>query len=61
MKLKSVSREFIVTLVVLALVASSLLLAIRDPSIRPAFVDLTKVALVTYMGLHHIPFLGQRR
>jgi hypothetical protein len=37
--------------IALLLASSSLVLAILDPTTRPAFGDLTKLAVVTYIGL----------
>lgn len=48
---KLLTKEEILALMVLILLAGSLVLAIIDPTIRLAFADLTKVALGAYVGL----------
>lgn len=45
------SKEKVLAMVLLFLVGGSLLLAVIDETTRPAFTDLTKVALGGYMGL----------
>lgn len=45
------SRDQVLALVVLVLVSGSLVLAVIDESTRPAFADLTKVAVGAYIGL----------
>lgn len=46
------SQDRILAVIVLMLVLGSLLLAVIDPSTRPMFGDLTKVAVGAYIGLH---------
>ena len=48
---KFFSRDQVFALVVLVLVSGFLVLAVMDEAIRPAFVDLTKVAVGAYIGL----------
>jgi hypothetical protein len=43
-------KEGLLTLIVLILVLGSLAIAIIDPSFRPAFADLAKVAMAGYLG-----------
>lgn len=43
--------ETILAFVTVILVAGSLIIAIIDPTTRPAFNDIVKVALGAYMGL----------
>jgi hypothetical protein len=43
-------KEGLLTLIILILVIGSLALAIIDPSFRPAFADLAKVAIAGYLG-----------
>lgn len=48
---KGILLETVFSIVVLVLVIGNIALAIIDPSTRPAFVDLSKVALGAYLGL----------
>ena len=52
---KSLSQTQILDTVTLILVFGSLWLAVIDPSTRPAFGNLTKGVLVTYIGRLYIP------
>lgn len=56
----SVSQSQILDTVTLILVFGSLGLAVIDPSTRPAFGDLTKGVLVTYLGRLYIPTPNKR-
>lgn len=46
------SEDQTLAILVLSLAFGSLALAIIDPSTRPTFADLTKVAVGAYIGLH---------
>jgi hypothetical protein len=56
---QNASKDQFLAFVVLVLVAGALALAIIDPSTRPAFTDLVKIAVGAFIGLH-IPAPGQR-
>jgi len=45
------SKDEFLGIVILFLVIGNVALAIIDPSMRPAFADLSKVALGAYIGL----------
>jgi len=49
--MKHLSKYEILGLVVFVLAVGSLVLAVIDSSTRPAFADLTKVAVGAYIGL----------
>ncbi len=49
--MKPLSKYEILGLVVLVLAVGSLVLAVIDSSTRPAFADLTKIAVGAYIGL----------
>ena len=53
-------QDLILSVMVLVLVSGSLVLAVIDPSTRPMFGDLTKVAVGAYIGLHIPPPNHQR-
>ncbi|HLO50915.1 MAG TPA: hypothetical protein VK211_21040 [Kamptonema sp.] len=53
-------RDLLLSVIVLVLVSGSLVLAVIDPSTRPMFCDLTKVAVGAYIGLH-IPAPNQQK
>ena len=49
--MKSFTKSDFLGIIVLVLALGSLVLAVIDPSTRPAFADLAKVSVGAYIGL----------
>jgi hypothetical protein len=49
------SQSRILEAVLLVLVSGSVVLATIDPSIRPRFIDLTRVVVEAYIGRMYLP------